>query len=146
PILKTTGPADVFADPQNPVAPLARGITAAGAFAQWNTPVGAAWTSRSDRRGLPPVKPEARVLAFGDASMVTNRFLGMGSNRELAVSAVHWLTEQERFLDIARERSRPAELKIGARGLRSLLYLIEFALPIALAVLGILVWVRRRGG
>ncbi|MFH1145137.1 MAG: Gldg family protein, partial [Candidatus Eisenbacteria bacterium] len=54
PILKTTGPADVFADPQNPAAPLARGITAAGAFAQWSTPVGAAWTRRGDRRGLPP--------------------------------------------------------------------------------------------
>ena len=147
PVMKTTGAVQVFARPDDPgAAPSARGIVTVAAVAQWNVPVGADWKGGADARGLPPLEPEARVLLCGDASMLTNRFLGMGSNRDFGVSGVHWLTEQSRFLDIARERARPAQMRVGPRGLKTLLYLVEFALPLAFAVLGVVVWTRRRAG
>ena len=147
PILKTTGPVEVYADPgRTGAGPLQRGIMSVAAVAQWTVPVGAGWKSSPDLQGLPPLKPEARILVCGDASLVTNRFLGQGSNRDLALSAIHWLASQERFLDIARERTRPAELRVGAPGLRTLLYLVEFGLPLAFVVLGTWVWMKRRAG
>ncbi|MBP7669044.1 MAG: Gldg family protein [Candidatus Eisenbacteria bacterium] len=147
PFLKTTGAVETFADPgRERDLPLARGIAVVGAVAQWTIPVGRDWSSTPDAHGLPPIKPEARLLICGDASLVTNRFLGMGSNRDLALNAIHWLTNQERFLDIARERTRPAQLRAGAQGLRLLLYALEFGLPLAFAALGATVWMRRRAG
>jgi hypothetical protein len=148
PILKTAGAVDVFADPQAAGgAPLRRGIQTVGAVLEWSVPDGAApGGGAAGRTGLPRVVPQARILVLGDASMVTNRFIGTGANRDLAVSAVHWLTAQEHFLDSARERSRPSQLRVGASGLRTLLYVIEFGLPAVLIGAGIAVWLRRRGG
>jgi len=147
PVMKTTGAVEIFARPDEPGArPSLRGVATVVAVAQWPVAVGADWRAGADARGLPPLEPEARVLVSGDASMVTNRFLGMGSNLDLAVGGIHWLTEQQRFLDIARERSRPAEMRVGPRGLKTLLYLVEFALPLGFAILGAVVWMRRRAG
>jgi ABC-type uncharacterized transport system involved in gliding motility auxiliary subunit len=148
PILKTAGAVDVFADPQaSSGAPLRRGIQTVGAVLEWSVPAEtASGTSAAGRADLPRVVPQARILVLGDASMLTNRFLGTAANRDLAVSAVHWLTAQEHFLGSARERSRPAQLRLGTGGLRTLLYAIEFGLPAVLIGVGIAVWLRRRGG
>jgi hypothetical protein len=150
PILKTAGVVDVFADPQATGGPpLRRGIQTVGATLEWSVPEetasGVSGAGAAGRADLPRVEPKARILVLGDASMLTNRFLGTGANRDLAVSAVHWLTAQEHFLDSARERSRPAQLRVGAGGLRTLLYTIEFGLPALLIGAGIAVWLRRRG-
>ncbi len=154
PILKTAGSVDVFADPQvQGASPLRHGIQTVGAVLDWAVPDaaapgvgGAAGATGAKAADLPRITPQARILVLGDASMLTNRFLGTGANRDLAVSAVHWLTAQEYFLGSARERSRPSQLRLGTGGLRTLLYAIEFGLPAVLIGVGIAVWLRRRGG
>jgi hypothetical protein len=143
PVLKTAGAVDVFADPRATHAPLRHGVESVGAVLSWDLPDSAA---RDDARGLPRLRTQVRIFVIGDASWVTNRFLGLGANGDLAVSAVHWLTSQERFLDSARERLRPSALRLGPRGLRSLLYVIEFGIPALLIGAGIAVWMRRRSG
>jgi hypothetical protein len=145
PLLKTAPTAAVFREAGETVGtPLASGVQTAAIALEWDTPVGESWQAAPDSLGLPPIKPTARVLVFGDASMVTNRFLGVGVNRSLAVNAVHWLTWQERFLDIHRQLRRNSELKVGVRGLRTLLYLIQFGLPLLLVSVGFGTWLRRR--
>lgn len=125
---------------------LQTGVQAIATALEWEIPVGAEWSSKPDSLGLPPIKPRARLLVFGDASLVTNRYIGLGSNRTLALNAVHWLTSQERFLGIGRAVPRPARLRLGRQGLRVVLYAVEFGVPLLLALAGLLVSLRRRAG
>ncbi|MBM3318862.1 MAG: GldG family protein [Candidatus Eisenbacteria bacterium] len=143
PFLRSAGPVEVFAEAQAAGrAPLRRGVETVGAALEWSAAPEA--SGEEDAGGLPPVKRVARLLVLADASPVTNRFLGMAANRDLAIGAVHWLTSQEHFLGSQRERARPAALRIGARGLRTLLYVVEFGLPALLIAAGVWVWMRRR--
>ncbi|MBD3235178.1 MAG: hypothetical protein GF330_00550, partial [Candidatus Eisenbacteria bacterium] len=125
---------------------LREGRQLVGAALEWDVPVGEAWDASSDPAGLPAIRPKARVLVFGDASLVTNRYLGVGGNRALARNAVQWLTSQERLLGELRPPVTASRLRVGEAELRLLLYVVEFGLPLLLAALGLLVWLRRRGG
>jgi len=147
PFLKTAGRVEVYPTPERAGDPVRRQIENVGVVLEWPVPVGEAWDRERAAGGedLPPLKPKARIAVLGDAALVTNRFLGTGANRDLALAVVHWLTEQERYLGLARERARPARLRVDLRGLRVLLYVVEFGLPALLAALGLLVWLRRRG-
>ncbi len=145
PLLRTDKTATVRAGPSNEDSLLQpAGVREAAVVLEWDVPVGEAWRRTTDELGLPPIKPTARILVAGDASMITNRYLGLGSNAALAINAVHWLTWQVRFLDTQRTFGDPNALKIGRRGLRVLLYVVQFTLPAALVILGVGVWFRRR--
>ncbi len=145
PILKSAHTALVLPGPgEDEPSPSKRGIQVAGAVLEWDLPVGVTWGTQLDSLGLPPVKPKARILVIGDASMVTNRYMGIGANALLAVNAVHWLTWQERFLDIQPRFHRSSGLRVGASGLRVLLYIVQIGLPLAFAMLGLGVWLWRR--
>lgn len=125
---------------------LQHGRQLVGAALEWDVPVGEGWSAAGDSLGLPPVKPKARVLVFGDASWVTNRYLGVGGNRSLARGAVQWLTFQDRLLGALRAPIAPAQLRVNHDQLRMLLYAVEFGLPLLLMLWGLIVWLRRRGG
>jgi ABC-type uncharacterized transport system involved in gliding motility auxiliary subunit len=124
--------------------PLATGAQTVGVVLEWEAAAGEGWSAKPDSLGLPPVKPKARVVVIGDASLVTNRYLGVGANRPLAVNAVHWLTWQERFLNIGRRMRASSDLAIGPQGLGTLRLVVEFGLPALLIASGLAVWFRRR--
>ena len=145
PLLRTTGSVDVFADAgaiDGP--PQRRGVQTVGAVLEWQAAAGEDWRPVPDAGGLPPVKPIARLLLIGDASLVTNRFLGAGSNRDLAVESVRWLTTQDRFLGMRPRLARNAVLRLDHAGLRATLYAVEFGLPLLLILTGAAIWMNRR--
>lgn len=145
PLLRTTGSVEVFRDAgavDGP--PLRRGAQTVGAVLEWQAAAGEGWKSGPDARGLPPVKPIARLLVIGDASLVTNRFLGSGSNRDLAVEAVRWLTTQDRVLGVNPKPGPGAVLRLDPAGLRAVLYAVEFGLPLLLVLAGAAIWMTRR--
>ncbi len=147
PFLKTAGTVETFRDPDRTGdQPLRRAIETVGVALEWPVPVGADWKAAPERGGLPPIEPAGRILVIGDASLLANRLIGVGSNRDLAVNSVHWLTFQERFLGIGRQRLRSAVLRIDRAGLRVLLYVVEFGLPLLLVLAGFAVWMKRRDG
>ena len=141
PLLMTAPDAEVMPSCAQPDAtPLAQGTQMAGVLLEWEIPGHPAVTAD----GLPPMKRRARIALIGDASMVTNRYFGVGANHQLAVNTAHWLTWQERFLDINRRFRESTRLKIGPRGLRMLLYILQIGMPLALLGAGLGVWLRRR--
>ncbi len=145
PLVKTATTAVVLPGIEDAQAePLATGTQTAGVVLEWESPAGESWSAEPDSLGLPPIKPKARMVVVGDASMVTNRYLGVGANRSLAVNAVHWLTWQERFLDIGRAARASSQLYVGRQGLQSLLLAIEIGLPLLMIAAGLGVWLRRR--
>ncbi len=146
PLLKTAHTAVVMPGAEREdVEPLVpAGIQEAGVVLEWTAPVGQGWEAGADSLGLPPRIPKMRLVVVGDASMVTNRYLGVGSNRGFAVSAAQWLTEQDRYIDLHGGFRRSSQLRVSPRGLRVLLYVLQAGIPLALVALGLAVWLRRR--
>lgn len=145
PLLRTAGSVEVFQDAGAAGGPpLRRGAQTVGAVLEWQAAAGEDWRAVPDASGLPPVKPTARLLVIGDASLVTNRFLGSGSNRDLAVESVRWLTTQDRMLGVSAKAGPMAVLRLDPAGLRALLYAIEFGLPLLLVAAGAAIWMTRR--
>lgn len=144
-LLKTAPTAEIAPElAEEPGPPLAEGIQTAGIVLEWDTVVGEAWSSGPDDRGLPPLKPTARIVIVGDASLLTNRYLGVGSNRALAQNAIDWLTRKAHFLNFGQRAQTSSQLRVARPDLRWLVYGLEFGLPLLLVAAGLAVWWRRR--
>jgi|GEM_PF-2299598 len=145
PLLMTTPTAErVSGTEGEDVSVLSKGSMKAGAVLEWEIAVTGDWDPAGDVRGLPPVKPKARLLVVGDSSILTNRFLGVTYNSSLAINAAHWLTWQERFLGADLKDRNHSPLKMSPGEIRGLFYIIQIGLPLLLILAGLILWFRRR--
>lgn len=92
-----------------------------------------------------PDKREQRAAVIGDGDFLSNQFLANGGNRELGQRLFNWLLADDGLIEIA-ERGAPDRLITLSQTRLSLMGLgLLLALPLALAVGGIvLAWRRRR--
>jgi len=87
---------------------------------------------------------EQRTAIIGDADFVSNRYLGNGSNLEIGLNLVNWLSHDDNLIainprpapDTRLELSQPAQLAIA------LVFLL--VLPLGLLVSGLRIWLKRR--
>ena len=84
-----------------------------------------------------------RMVVVGDADFVSNRGLS-GGNKDLFLNMLNWLAEREALMGIAPKPFETYRLVVSRRQIRSLLAVVAGALPAAVAILGLLVWARRR--
>lgn len=87
---------------------------------------------------------EQRVLVFGDADFLSNAYLGLGINRALGGNALNWLSTDDVLVDIALVRA--ADLDFApSQAARAVIALgAPMVLPLALIVIGLARWQRRR--
>jgi len=97
-------------------------------------------------KGAPADKPPARgrLVVYGDTEFANNSFLDLMGNRDLALNSVSWLAEEEDLVSIrARQRTnQPLMLQPTQAALAFWLPVVVW--PLALAVLGTIVVIRRR--
>ena len=87
---------------------------------------------------------EQRTAIIGDADFVSNRYLGNGSNLEIGLNLVNWLSHDDNLIainprpapDTRLELSQPAQLAIA------LVFLL--VLPLGLVISGLRIWLKRR--
>jgi ABC-type uncharacterized transport system involved in gliding motility auxiliary subunit len=84
-----------------------------------------------------------RLVVIGDADFVSNRNLS-GGNKDLFLNMVNWLVERDAFMGIAPKPFEMYRLMISRRQIRYLLGVLVGGIPAAVALLGVLVWSRRR--
>ncbi|NJD08147.1 MAG: ABC transporter, partial [Methylococcaceae bacterium] len=99
----------------------------------------------SDKPAQPEQKPkEQRIAVIGDGDFLSNSFLGNGGNLELGLNVIHWLTENDQFINIPAKTVRDRNLNLSdlAASLIGLSYLI--VLPVALIASGATIWFKRR--
>lgn len=92
------------------------------------------------------VKP-TRIVVIGDSSFVSNDAISGalgGGNIDFFMSAVNWLLEREALMAVSPKV--PGELRLGmdAMQLRMAFLLIVGGIPFVAAILGVIVWMRRR--
>jgi len=87
---------------------------------------------------------EQRVVVIGDGDFLSNAFLGNGGNLDLGLNIIHWLSQNEAFINIPAKTAadRKLELSPVASGAIAIGFLI--ALPVGLIGTGAAIWFRRR--
>ncbi len=88
--------------------------------------------------------PEARLAVVGDSDFVSNRYLGLSGNANFFLNTVNWLTEEADLISIQPRTSSPRTIQMSPSQGRLLFFVSVILLPLAVLVLGVAVWLRRR--
>jgi len=91
-----------------------------------------------------PVKSEQRVVAIGDGDFLSNAFLGNGGNREFGQRVFDWLLQDDALIDIPDKGAPDRQLHLSQTALGMIGLGFLAALPLALALIGGIIWWRRR--
>lgn len=97
--------------------------------------------------GAPPSADEvtqARVAVFGDVDFASNELIEAYRNSDLFVNTVNWLMGDIEAIAIRPQISRASRFQLTSEQFLRIRTLSLFALPQALAVIGVFVWWSRR--
>lgn len=85
-----------------------------------------------------------RVVVFGNASFLSNTYVGNGGNLDLGVNTVNWLVGDDDLITIQPRPSADSRLEIGQFGLYLIAFTFLFVLPLGFVITGAVIWWRRR--
>ncbi len=87
-----------------------------------------------------------RLVVFGSRSFATDGQQGF-YDADLMVNAVNWCAKREQLIGIGPKDARKVRFALDASELNTVFFVSVFGLPIAIGLLGVIVWyVRRREG
>jgi hypothetical protein len=87
---------------------------------------------------------EARLVVFGDTDFAANELVEAYRNRDLFVNSVNWLMGDVEAISIRPTLSRASRFALNAEEFLRIRTLALFALPQAIAIVGVFVWWSRR--
>ncbi len=85
----------------------------------------------------------SRIVVFGDSDFVSNSGI-TGPNQSLFMSALSWLLDREQLMAITPKPVDDTHLKLTRTDIRMLFWSIVWGIPSLAAILGIVLWIRRR--
>lgn len=86
-----------------------------------------------------------RIVAIGDSTFWSNKLIESDANRQFAASTVNWLVQQNLLLgEIPRQKIRIYKLTMTNSEMRTSRWLLLAAMPGAVMLVGLIVWMRRR--
>lgn len=88
--------------------------------------------------------PRPRLVAIGDSDFIRNAQINNVGNRDFALAAVQWLVQEEARIGIGPKSLESVRLQLTGGQLSGLCWLSILAMPLGLALLGVLVWWQRR--
>ena len=89
-------------------------------------------------------KVQQRIIVIGDSDFLLNSFIGYGANLELAKNIFNWLIQDDDFLSIPNQIAPDLRLDLSDNLLISLSFFFLILMPLALIIMGSLIWIRRR--
>jgi ABC-type uncharacterized transport system involved in gliding motility auxiliary subunit len=90
------------------------------------------------------VEKEARIAVVGDSDFVKNRYYGLSGNGNFFLNIANWLTEEADLIAIQPKTQTPRTIQLTPSQGRLLFLVSVILLPLAVLLLGVSVWVRRR--
>lgn len=85
-----------------------------------------------------------RVIALGNASFLSNAFLGNGGNLDLGINLINWLVGDDNLITVQPRPSPDSRLEISQVGLYLIAGAALLVLPLAFMIAGLVIWWRRR--
>ncbi len=90
------------------------------------------------------VDKDARVAVIGDSDFAKNRYYFMSGNGNFFLNVVNWLTEEADLISIQPRTQVPRTIQLSPSQGRLLLLTSLVILPLAVLLIGLSVWLRRR--
>jgi ABC-type uncharacterized transport system involved in gliding motility auxiliary subunit len=87
---------------------------------------------------------EQRVVIVGDADFVANSYLGNGSNLEIGINIINWLSHDDRLISISPRPAPDTRLELSPPEQLAIAIFFLLALPLGLLVSGLRIWLKRR--
>jgi len=125
-------------------------------------PVGLAAVARSRSRPPNPPRPgrsreagrnagpagtpdkKARIAVIGDSDFIKNRYYGLSGNGNFFLNVANWLTEEADLIAIQPKTRTPRTIQLTPSQGRLIFLASIVLLPLAVLVVGVSVWARRR--
>ena len=90
------------------------------------------------------VSAEQRVVVIGDGDFLSNAFLGLGGNLQLAMNIVNWLGSDDQLVDVPVRTTADATLTLDSAAVMLIGGGFLLLLPLVLLATGLMIWWRRR--
>jgi ABC-type uncharacterized transport system involved in gliding motility auxiliary subunit len=87
---------------------------------------------------------EGRFAVIGDSDFVKNRYFGLSGNGNFFLNVANWLTEEADLIAIQPKTQAPRTLQLTPSQGRMIFFVSVVILPLAVLIIGITVWLRRR--
>jgi ABC-type uncharacterized transport system involved in gliding motility auxiliary subunit len=87
---------------------------------------------------------EQRVVIVGDADFLANSYLGNGSNLEIGINLVNWLSHDDRLISISPRPAPDTRLELSPPEQLAIAIFFLLALPLGLLFSGLRIWLKRR--
>ncbi len=92
----------------------------------------------------PAEEKEARLAVIGDSDFAKNHYYGLSGNGNFFLNVANWLTEESDLISIQPKTQMPRTIQLTASQGRLLFLVSIVILPLAVLLLGVSVWARRR--
>jgi ABC-type uncharacterized transport system involved in gliding motility auxiliary subunit len=87
---------------------------------------------------------EQRIAIIGDADFISNRYLGNGSNLDIAVNLFNWLSHDDRLISITPRPAPDTNLDLSPIEQQVIAISFLILLPMGLFISGLRIWITRR--
>ncbi len=87
---------------------------------------------------------EQRIVIVGDADFISNRYLGNGSNLELGLNLLNWLSHDDNLIAISPRAAPDTQLKLSQMQQIIIGFNFLLLLPLSLFGSGLTIWLKRR--
>ena len=87
---------------------------------------------------------EQRVVIVGDADFLANSYLGNGSNLEIGINLINWLSHDDRLISISPRPAPDTRLELSPSKQLAIAVFFLLALPLGLLFSGLRIWLKRR--
>jgi ABC-type uncharacterized transport system involved in gliding motility auxiliary subunit len=87
---------------------------------------------------------KTRLVVLGDSDFASNAYLEFSGNSDLFMNTISWLAEEEDLISIRPKDLEDRRVNLTARQSRMVFYISVILMPLAVLILGTVVWMRRR--
>jgi ABC-type uncharacterized transport system involved in gliding motility auxiliary subunit len=87
---------------------------------------------------------EARLAVVGDSDFAKNRYFNLSGNGNFFLNIANWLTEESDLISIRPRTQAPRTIQLTPVQMSLVSLVVFYVLPLAVLVLGLALWFRRR--
>jgi ABC-type uncharacterized transport system involved in gliding motility auxiliary subunit len=87
---------------------------------------------------------EQRVVIVGDADFLANSYLGNGSNLDIGINLINWLSHDDRLISINPRPAPDTRLELSTNEQLAIAVFFLLLLPLGLLISGLRIWLKRR--